>query len=86
MRSLHTAYAEESNVPTSPGPRDPGPLEIAVRADPSCSYWLRDRLRECQERDPLDALRDAETLVAILEERWQELVADRPAASPAVER
>jgi hypothetical protein len=32
---------------------------------------LRDCIREALERDPLDALRDAETLVAILEARWR---------------
>ena len=38
-----------------------------VLADPACSHWLRVRIREALQRDPLDALREAETLVAMLD-------------------
>ncbi len=53
-------------------------LVADVLADPACSYWLRDRIREALERDPLDALRDAETLVAVLEARWRTSVQSDP--------
>jgi hypothetical protein len=64
--SLHATDAKESTVSTTFDS-----LVADVLADPACSYWLRDRIREVLERDPLDALRDAETLVAILEARWR---------------
>lgn len=66
--ALHGTDAKESIVPTSADS-----LVAEVLADPACSYWLRDRIRESLERDPLDALRDAETLLAILEARWLQL-------------
>lgn len=37
-----------------------------IAADPSASYFLKDAVKVCLDRDPLDALRDAEALVAIL--------------------
>lgn len=35
---------------------------------PSTSYWLRDALRAALQRDRVDALRDAETLLRALRE------------------
>jgi hypothetical protein len=66
--ALHVTDAKEPIVPTSADS-----LVAEVLSDPACSYWLRDRIREALARDPLDALRDAETLVAILEARWLQL-------------
>lgn len=37
-----------------------------IFADPSASFFLKDAVKVCLTRDPLDALRDAETLVALL--------------------
>jgi len=48
-------------------------LESQVLNDPACSYWLNARIVETMDRDPLDALRDAETLVAILNDRVRTL-------------
>jgi len=36
-----------------------------VLADPSASYWLKDALRSATHRDIIDALNDAEALLAI---------------------
>lgn len=48
-------------------------LEAQVLSDPACSYWLNARIVDTMKRDPLDALRDAETLVAILNDRVRHL-------------
>ena len=45
-------------------------LTLAAAADPGVSYWLRDALQRAARRDPLDALRDAEVLLAFC---WQQL-------------
>ena len=42
--------------------------------DPSLSYWLKDALRIALNRDPLDALNDAEALCQVLTERAQEIL------------
>lgn len=39
----------------------------AVSADPGTSYWLRDALRAAVARDPVDAVDDAELLLALLQ-------------------
>jgi hypothetical protein len=38
-----------------------------ISADRSCSYWLRDSVLSAIERDPVDAVRDAEILLEILQ-------------------
>lgn len=43
-----------------------------IMADPCTSYWLKDTLRSAFNRDPVDALRDAEQMVAILKLRCRE--------------
>ncbi len=53
------------------------PNIIDVQHDPCTSYWLRsqldeklrNRLNAAIDRDPVDALHDAELLVAVLAER-----------------
>jgi hypothetical protein len=57
-------------------------LETQVLSDPACSYWLNARIADTRDRDPLDALRDAETLVAILEDRVRQLLEATRDASP----
>ena len=42
---------------------------LAALADPSTTYWLRDAIKSALPRDPVDALRDAETLVDLLKDR-----------------
>ena len=42
--------------------------------DPSLSYWLKGALRTAVERDPLDALNDAEALCQVLTGRAQEIL------------
>ncbi|AIW22497.1 hypothetical protein F0267_28295 [Vibrio coralliilyticus] len=45
------------------------PLEGRVLADPACSFWIKKQLEATKQRDPIDALNDAELLVAILKQR-----------------
>ena len=44
-------------------------FEQAVQHDPSTSRWLKQQLSITKERDPVDALHDAETLVTALKGR-----------------
>jgi hypothetical protein len=46
----------------------------AVIKDPCTSYWLQDALRTSLKRDILDAMRDASTLVNLLEAYYQQNV------------
>jgi len=53
----------------------------AVLQHPSTSYWLRDALGRALDRDPVDAVDDAEALHELLVERTTavfERVSDRP--------
>lgn len=45
----------------------PSPEQILN--DPACSFWLKEALEKSLSRDPVDALNDAETLVAVLQGR-----------------
>ena len=40
----------------------------------STSFWLKDALKSSVQRDCVDALNDAEFLVAILSKRYQKIV------------
>lgn len=45
-----------------------------VMADPSASFYLRRTLTDAlQNRDPVDALNDAEIVVEILKGRWNHI-------------
>lgn len=44
-------------------------LEETLEHDPATSYWLKNQFQETKKRDPIDALNDAETLVAALKAR-----------------
>lgn len=48
---------------------------LATLANPSTTYWLRDAIKSALARDPVDALRDAETLASLLRERLADLTA-----------
>ena len=45
------------------------PNVTALLDSPETSFWLRDAFRTALERDPVDAVRDANILAAILTER-----------------
>ena len=40
-----------------------------VLDDPCASYWLKNALKSMLERDPLDALQDAQLLAALMDVR-----------------
>lgn len=42
------------------------PTPEQVLSDPAASYWLKNALQTSLERDPCDALSDAEALVSVL--------------------
>lgn len=44
-----------------------------VLRDPSASFWLKAALRDCLDRDIVDAATDAVTLAEILNTRAQEM-------------
>ncbi|MDH5327688.1 MAG: hypothetical protein OEY58_19715 [Gammaproteobacteria bacterium] len=43
--------------------------EHELIADPTVQYWLRIQIKETRQRDPLEALKDAQLLLAVLEQR-----------------
>jgi len=45
----------------------------AILVDVSASGWVKDALRSALERDPVDALNDAETLVKALRENLDDI-------------
>jgi hypothetical protein len=45
-----------------------------ILSDPSLSYWLKDAFRTAYERDPIDAVRDARSLLKLLGERYIQIV------------
>jgi transposase len=42
--------------------------------DPATSYWLQDALVVLRQRDPVDAVNDAEMLADIMRERFDAMV------------
>ena len=42
-----------------------------VLSDPSSSFWLKQAVKESLSRDPVDAINDAEVLVAVLQNRLE---------------
>lgn len=52
----------------------------AVIEDPATSHWLRQAVLGLENRDPLDALADAEKLAEIAHVRWWDLIKDKGAA------
>jgi hypothetical protein len=52
------------------------PADHAWLTDPSTSYWLRAQIVATAQRDPVDALRDAERLVEVLRLRCDRALAD----------
>lgn len=48
----------------------------AVLADPSASYWLKGAIVGALDRDPIDALNDAEALASLLRDVRADLLAE----------
>lgn len=44
------------------------PETRALLNSPATHYWLKAALREALEKDPVDAIRDAETLLHVLKQ------------------
>jgi hypothetical protein len=50
----------------------PAPIlksDAELLASPCTNYWLKDRIREIDQRDVVDILYDTRTLLAIIERR-----------------
>lgn len=56
--------------------RDSGITIERVLADPAASFWLKGALRSALERDPVDAINDAEVLAKLLDQRCQMLLTE----------
>ena len=41
---------------------------VLIYSDPCSSYWLKNAVKDALQRDPIDAIADAEALVALLRE------------------
>lgn len=54
-------------------PMDYPTLKQSVSDDPSVSFAIKRRLDEDLQRDPLDALRDAELLLQLMQRRWEHI-------------
>jgi hypothetical protein len=50
------------------------PTVKEVMENPACSYWLKASLDTAMNRDPLDAIADAEFLVAVLRKEYQPML------------
>ena len=50
--------------------------EQTILDDPSASTWLKSQINKSKERDPVDALNDAEVLVEVLAARLKKLQSD----------
>ena len=46
------------------------------------SFWLREAIKTCSQRDPLDALNDAETLAQLQRQRVDDLLQHCKASLP----
>ncbi len=55
-----------------------GEREQALANDPSTSFWLKEQFEATKKRDPIDALKDAQTLVAALKARLAITIDDTP--------
>lgn len=42
-----------------------------VLNDPSASFWLKDTIRKCDSRDPIDVLDDLDVLYKLTEQRLE---------------
>ncbi len=51
---------------------DANQLERAIVSDPTTSAWLKSQIEQLKGRDPLDAVNDVETLLALLQLRLKE--------------
>lgn len=52
------------------------PMCENILDDPAASFWLKNALRSALDRDPVDALNDAEWLVVALKERLDFVVTE----------
>jgi len=55
------------------------PMCENILDDPAASFWLKNALRSALNRDPVDALHDAELLVVALKERLDFVVNEEAA-------
>lgn len=57
---------------SSEGPFDPAFVQCLLE-DPSASFWLKQAIADLAERDPVDAYRDAELLLAVAQTRYHQV-------------
>ncbi|MDE2022557.1 MAG: hypothetical protein KGI71_06640 [Patescibacteria group bacterium] len=47
-----------------------------ILESPEASFWIKKAIHDLNQRDPLDAARDARLLAAIFEQRYTEITGD----------
>lgn len=52
--------------------------------DPSTSFWLKDAIRQCDSRDPVDVLNDLEVLNELTEQRLRLVSSPRHPIVPSL--
>lgn len=60
----------------------PNDLRARILQDPSASYWLKARIQDIDDRDPVDVANDLDALIAVNRSRLPEVPADMRAADP----
>lgn len=56
---------------------NPNSIAAGILHDPAASYYLKDALTKALDRDPVDALNDAEALTLALKDRLQSITGRR---------
>lgn len=51
--------------------------ELKILQDPSTSYWLKERVVELANRDPVDAFNDVSVLRTLQEKRLEDIARSR---------
>ncbi len=57
---------------------------LTTLENPATTYWLRDAIKSALQRDPVDALHDAEELAYLLRDRLDQIISGPVEEPPKV--